>query len=97
MRHRTIIVKIRPDSQKKIPRCSRIGGRYVFEIQKPFPHGEAVTDEGLASPYGRGAPQGAERVCFTLSVSFADSSHKVGAKEDCGKRIARPGTGPTIS
>ena len=29
------------------------------------------TDEGLASPYGRGAPAGAERACFTLSVGFA--------------------------
>ena len=59
------------------------------------PHGEAVTDEGL-SLWER-CPAGAERVCFTLLVSFADSSPKVGAKEDCGKRIARPGTGPTIS
>ena len=39
------------------------------------------TDEGLASPYGRGAPAGAERACFTLSVGFAASSPKGGAKE----------------
>lgn len=34
----------------------------------------------LASPYGRGAPDGAERA-RTLSVSFAASSPRGGAKE----------------
>ena len=36
----------------------------------------------LAPPYGRGAPEGAERACFTLSVGFAASSPKVGAQEE---------------
>ena len=65
-------------------------------VCKAFPHGEGgsrvsrkrETDEGLASPYGRGAPAGAERACFTLSVGFAASSPKVGAK---GKRIVTGG------
>ena len=65
-------------------------------VSKAFPHGEGgsrvsrkrETDEGLASPYGRGAPAGAERACFTLSVGFAASSPKVGAK---GKRIVTGG------
>ena len=54
--------------------------------QSAFPC-KCETDEGLASPYGRGAPAGAERACFTLSVGFAASSPKVGAK---GERIATP-------
>ena len=66
-------------------------------VSKAFPHGEGgsrvsrkcETDEGLASPYGRGAPAGAERACFTLSVGFAASSPKVGAK---GERIVIGGT-----
>ena len=41
------------------------------------------TDEGLASPYGRGAPNGAERANFP-SQSLRDSSPKVGAKGDEG-------------
>ena len=52
-------------------------------------HCKCETDEGLASPYGRGAPAGAERACFTLSVGFAASSPKVGAK---GERIVIGGT-----
>ena len=66
-------------------------------VCKAFPHGEGgsrvsrkrETDEGLASPYGRGAPAGAERACFTLSVGFAASSPKVGAK---GERVVTGGT-----
>ena len=54
--------------------------------QSAFPC-KCKTDEGLASPYGRGAPAGAERARFTLSVGFAASSPKVGAK---GERIATP-------
>ena len=56
--------------------------------QSAFPC-KCETDEGLASPYGRGAPAGAERACFTLSVGFAASSPKVGAK---GERIVTGGT-----
>ena len=56
--------------------------------QSAFPC-KCKTDEGLASPYGRGAPAGAERACFTLSVGFAASSPKVGAK---GERIVTGGS-----
>ena len=47
-------------------------------------HGAAVTDEGLASPYGRGAPKG-RRGFYLPSQSLRDSSPRVGAKgeTDC--------------
>ena len=58
-----------------------------YVVTAAFPR-KCETDEGLASPYGRGAPTGAERGYFTLSVGFAASSPKVGAKggTDCDWR-----------
>ena len=50
-------------------------------------HGVAVTDEGhLPLPMGEVPRRGGEGI-FTLSVSFADSSPKVGAKENEGNGL----------
>ena len=43
-------------------------------------HGAAVTDEGLASPHGRGAPWKGRRGRFLPSQSLRDSSPRVGAR-----------------
>ena len=85
-------VSFLPCARVEVCHCEPV----LTPVSKAFPHGEGgsrvfrkrETDEGLASPYGRGAPAGAARACFTLSVGFAASSPKVGAK---GKRIVTGG------
>ena len=85
-------VSFLPCARVEVCHCEPV----LTPVSKAFPHGEGgsrvsrkrETDEGLASPYGRGAPAGAERACFTLSVGFAASSPKVGAK---GRRIVTGG------
>ena len=66
----------------------------------PFPslplrgrwHGEAVTDEGLASPFGRGTQccSTGRRGRFLPSQSLRDSSPREGAKGERRERIATP-------
>ena len=60
-------------------------------------HGEAVTDEGLASPFGRGTQCRSTgwRGRFLPSQSLRDSSPREGAKGERRERIATPvcGTG----
>ena len=72
----------------------------AIRLPKAFPSGEGgsriprkrETDEGLASPYGRGAPQGRRGRLFTLSVGFAASSPKGEPrgreKTDCHTSVA---------
>ena len=58
--------------------------------REPLGHGKAVTDKGhLPLPMGE-VPE-AERAIFTLSVGFAASSPRVGAKGEREKRIVTGG------
>ena len=66
-----------PQSQPSVRRLCQL------PLHKGARNGLAVTDEGLASPFGRGAPDGAERA-FLPSQSLRDSSPSVGAKGDGG-------------